>query len=591
MRSQLLSVATVEELQGVWVSPLGNGSVAYVLADDQLYTLNKEIGGSPVGSVTPLPGAPIAGAPDARWLAAVFEVAPTVEDAEIFAAAPADVVTPFSENVTIIDITGFSITGLGAPNIVAVSGSGTSTLTFELDAPAIGGENWVLEWDATNTVEDLTGTPLAPGSMPITLVGVFAPLVESATIEAVDPTIVEVDFNEVVTILNVTGFSVSGVGAPNIVNVTGTGTTTLKFELDAPALGGETWTLDWDGTNTVEDLNGDPLAPGSEPIVLSGDFSPKVQSATIFAVDPFFLDVPFNEAVTILNTDGFSITGVGAPGIVGVTGSGTSTLQFELDASPTGGEAWTLEWDGTNTVEDLSGDPLLPGTEPIVLDGDFSNLAAFNALATWTRLYLRTTGGPSETAGTVTGWPEANGGAAATLAGAGPVYRADPLGNGSGPSADLESGDAGFETGVGLATASSWTQFIIIRPQTLSGYSTFIADTTGDQGSLYALNTEVALWQNGTTDVVGDIVAVDTIYRIIIACDGANYFIYFNGALVANPARGSSFTWTSEFGSTNGGDFAMLGDIFACGVCNNEALTGADATELDELLQREIAGT
>lgn len=68
--SGIVSAQTTAELREVWVSKLGDGSLGYVVSDDQMYVLNKSIGGAVVGSLTPLSGAPIAGFPDARWLIA-----------------------------------------------------------------------------------------------------------------------------------------------------------------------------------------------------------------------------------------------------------------------------------------------------------------------------------------------------------------------------------------------------------------------------------------------------------------------------------------------------------------------------------------
>lgn len=215
--------------------------------------------------------------------------------------------------------------------------------------------------------------------------------------------------------------------------------------------------------------------------------------------------------------------------------------------------------------------------------------ASFNALATWDRLHLRTSGGPSESAGAVTGWPEANGGSAATLSGNAPVYRADPLGNGSGPSADLETNDKGFVTGVAKATNTNWSTFIVVRPQSLVvGGENIIGDSSGTDLQLYFHNTELRILNNAGLAVVDTVVA-NTVYRLILTCDGTNLRVYVNGSLEATHSVGSTVTTTLEFGSTGANTENMLGDIFCFGIASN-FLTGGDITTLDGLLQAEIAG-
>lgn len=63
-----LRTATTGTLAQIHVAPLQNGTWAYVEGSDVFYYLNKTIGGTPVGSVTPIAGSPIAGNANARWL-------------------------------------------------------------------------------------------------------------------------------------------------------------------------------------------------------------------------------------------------------------------------------------------------------------------------------------------------------------------------------------------------------------------------------------------------------------------------------------------------------------------------------------------
>lgn len=108
--------------------------------------------------------------------------------------------------------------------------------------------------------------------------------------------------------------------------------------------------------------------------------APTIQSATIEDAAPSNLVVVFSETVNITDLTGLSITGTGAPTINSVTGTGTSTLTFVLSAAATGGESWTLDVAGTNTITDNASNALAATTQAITNNvGAAASLSAVEA--------------------------------------------------------------------------------------------------------------------------------------------------------------------------------------------------------------------
>lgn len=90
--------------------------------------------------------------------------APTIVSAVIENTTPTELDVVFSENVTIINLTGLTITGTNAPAINSVTGTGTSALKFILASPIIEGDVWTFNAGASNTIKDTASTPNALAS-------------------------------------------------------------------------------------------------------------------------------------------------------------------------------------------------------------------------------------------------------------------------------------------------------------------------------------------------------------------------------------------------------------------------------------------
>ncbi len=98
---------------------------------------------------------------------------------------------------------------------------------------------------------------------------VIAPLIVSATIEIVTSDELDIIFDEPVNITNVVGLSLdTGLSALTITSIiSGGGTNTLKLQLSGNAVDGDAGNLVVLGTNTIEDLSGNPLAAVTQNVI------------------------------------------------------------------------------------------------------------------------------------------------------------------------------------------------------------------------------------------------------------------------------------------------------------------------------------
>ncbi|ELR69158.1 hypothetical protein C900_05354 [Fulvivirga imtechensis AK7] len=96
--------------------------------------------------------------------------APTIQSATVEDSADTSLVVVFNEPVTITDLTGLSLdftTGT-AKTLQSVSGSGTNTLTFTLDASVVEADVFTLEVAASNNIVDSSSNGLEATSQAVT---------------------------------------------------------------------------------------------------------------------------------------------------------------------------------------------------------------------------------------------------------------------------------------------------------------------------------------------------------------------------------------------------------------------------------------
>jgi len=213
--------------------------------------------------------------------------------------------------------------------------------------------------------------------------------------------------------------------------------------------------------------------------------------------------------------------------------------------------------------------------------------SSFNAITTWNRLHLRTdTFGPTEVAGTVTSWQDANGGTAASPNGSGPAYDGDPLGDGTGPGAVLQNGaTGGFDSGLSLS--GDFTLFALLRVESIAaGFYVWLGDDD-DEASVYADASTLYLFTNGNVSFL-QTNSNNTIYRLIWTRSGTTNTAYLAGAL--SNTRNGSETIGLEWGSSAGGSFELTGTMLAMGAADGTALSGGDITSLDAAMIEEEQG-
>ena len=94
--------------------------------------------------------------------------APTITTATVEDANPDKLVVVFSESVTIVDVTGLTITGAVTPTLSAPTGTGTNTITFTLSTALTNGQSVTLNVASSNTIKDAANNSLAATTKAIT---------------------------------------------------------------------------------------------------------------------------------------------------------------------------------------------------------------------------------------------------------------------------------------------------------------------------------------------------------------------------------------------------------------------------------------
>lgn len=198
--------------------------------------------------------------------------------------------------------------------VIGCKGSGAMTLNAAASTTVGGGASLVTSGDdafillasGTNWIPVRSVTDVPDGEVPMRLTKMGslvlsadggasdteAPTVVSATINATNPDRLVVVYDSVVTVAAVTGQSCTGTWAPAISSIlSGSGTTTVTYQLAHPALGGgtETWSYAYDGTNVVLDEASNGLAAGSTSITFVGTFAADVMDNLVADYEGFWL--------------------------------------------------------------------------------------------------------------------------------------------------------------------------------------------------------------------------------------------------------------------------------------------------------------
>ena len=260
-----------------------------------------------------------------------IEAPPTITAVSVADANPNRLVVTTSEATTWTDATGFALAGY---TLGSVTGSGTTHYIALTPQVTAGASLGTLSWDATNTVVDATGNQLAPSSRSVTN-SVVAPTVVSASIVGAALTVV---MSEACSCGGATGLTLSGTSETITSLTSGSGTTTLVFELSGSVTTG-TVTLSVSGSNQIADAGGTALAAVSG-VSVSLAAAPSIASATI---DGDSLTIVYDRAVTHSSTSTWSalVGGVSAS-VSYVSGSGSATLVYSTSVAAVEGDTVTI---------------------------------------------------------------------------------------------------------------------------------------------------------------------------------------------------------------------------------------------------------
>ncbi len=145
------------------------------------------------------------------------------------------------------------------------------------------------------------------------------------------------------------------------------------------------------------------------------------------------------------------------------------------------------------------------------------------------RAYRRQSAGPAPVGGNnvaVTGWPDAEGNADATLASTAPTVVSDALGDGTGPGAQ-SAGQLGFVAG-GLVGGTTWAQGCAFRWTANSGFRNVLGDDVSTSFALYANGGSLILDDGSNSATAIATINANTTYLCGIERSASGYLVYLD---------------------------------------------------------------
>jgi Secretion system C-terminal sorting domain/Bacterial Ig-like domain len=162
------------------------------------------------------------------------------------------VVATFNDAITLSDATGFSVGVTSAGPILGVSGTGTSTLTFTLTGNVISGDGITLIYSGGGDATDIAGNGL--NTFNTALTNNVAPIAVSAEVNNGTPKVIEVTFDDNITISTSTGFNVIGISGETFSGgITGSGSNVISFDMGNKTVSaGDIISLDYGGGSDAQ---------------------------------------------------------------------------------------------------------------------------------------------------------------------------------------------------------------------------------------------------------------------------------------------------------------------------------------------------
>ena len=307
------------------------------------------------------------------------------------------VTVAFSEPVTVTGTPQLALNTTPAESATYVSGTGTSTLTFDYTVQA-GDNSALLDYAATNsltlnggTIKDAAtnnatltlATPGAAGSLSANksiVIDTTAPTVSNVTASNADGSYaagqvihVQVSFDEIVAVTGNPQLALNTTPAESATYVSGTGTSTLTFDYTVQA-GDNVADLDYAATSSLT-LNGGTIkdtatndatltlvSPGSagslgaNKNIAIDTTAPTVSNVSATTANGSYpagatihVTVAFSEPVTVTGSPKLALNTAPARSATYATGSGGSTLTFDYTVQA-GDNVADLDYAATNSL-------------------------------------------------------------------------------------------------------------------------------------------------------------------------------------------------------------------------------------------------
>jgi hypothetical protein len=279
----------------------------------------------------------------------------------ITADDPQTIVLTFDNVITASSAAGLSVTGT------------TGTLTF-VDQPSdqsvrikltpkvfVQGRTYSISYDGTGTLKESNDEAVGAWTYDMQNNSTYnGAHLTSAIITADNPRMIELTFDNVITVTNITGFSVTGL-TDTLVFVAQPSEHKVRLRLaNKLFVKDQSYSISYDGTGTLNDVNGEAVAAWSlYGLQNNSNYTiTHLTAATIPLADPQMIELTFDNIVTVTSVTGFSVTGL------------TDTLAF-LD-QPDGysvrlklsskvfmhGTNYSINYDGSGTLKDANGEAL-----------------------------------------------------------------------------------------------------------------------------------------------------------------------------------------------------------------------------------------
>ena len=322
---------------------------------------------------------------------------PVVQSVTLDGNAQTSLVIQWDKNLAAGMTTAGYTMGGATPAITFTASSQTgATQTLTMSRIPTTGElpNLTLNYNAAaGVIADTSGNradSFTGRAVTITNQGLFIdpPVLQTAIINAANPTALVLTFDKAVAITNSEGFSISGsqTATSFTTGVSGSGTATITLTLNRKPAFGETLQLSYTGNGTAVDqtnanvrvaaitnravtLNGFTAAADSRPILqtIVVDANRDSTGASFDQAKTVYLT--FDKAVLVTNENGFAIAGSDTAYLItGVTGSGTTVLVLQLNnpASESEITGVTLSYNmDLGNVRDTDNNLLLSFSRPI----------------------------------------------------------------------------------------------------------------------------------------------------------------------------------------------------------------------------------